>query len=342
MNNFRRYSALKGFLWTAAKRLGRMTPPIRRLVDERDEALAQLARVAAYPPGTPYSPIPDLRLVRGEEDRIFGRSARPRQAIPGIDLNQAGQLELLERFAREYYAEAPFPATHDPRWRYYYENPMFGYADAIFLYCMLRYSRPRRLIEVGSGFSSAAALDTNQAFLSGEMACTFIDPDTSRVESLLSAEDRERITLCRCRVQDVDTSVFAQLSAGDVLFVDSSHVSKVGSDVNFLLFEVLPLLAPGVYVHFHDICYPFEYPKEWIYSGIAWNEAYAVHAFLQYNQAFQIRVWNQFLGLLVPELLAEKMPLCLKNIGGSLWLQKVSSTPATARVLSPGNGHEVS
>lgn len=116
---------------------------------------------------------------------------------------------------------------------------------------------------------------------------------------------------------------FDILKENDILFVDSTHVSKVGSDVNYLLFEILPRLNKGVYIHFHDIFYPFEYPKEWIYDGKAWNEDYILRAFLQYNDSFKIFFFNTFLESFFREKFTLEMPLCLKNTGGSLWIKKI-------------------
>ena len=114
------------------------------------------------------------------------------------------------------------------------------------------------------------------------------------------------------------------LASGDILFIDSTHVSKAGSDVNHIFFKILPSLAEGVNIHLHDIFYPFEYPKEWIYEGRAWNENYVLHAFLQYNSAFKITFFSNFLARFHHRTFHEKMPLCMKNTGGSIWLQRVS------------------
>ena len=118
----------------------------------------------------------------------------------------------------------------------------------------------------------------------------------------------------------MDLSVFDALSANDILFVDSTHVSKTGSDVNHLFFEILPRLASGVLVHLHDIFFPFEYPQDWVLGGRSWNEIYMLRAFLQYNNAFRIVFMNTFLEHFHESRFADRMPLCLKNRGGSIWL----------------------
>jgi hypothetical protein len=120
------------------------------------------------------------------------------------------------------------------------------------------------------------------------------------------------------------------LETDDILFIDSSHVTKVGSDVNQILFNVLPALRPGVLVHIHDIFWPFEYPAVWYAEGRAWNEIYLVRAFLEYNSAFEIVLFLSYLERRRPELITALMPLARRraagspNLGGSsLWLRKL-------------------
>ena len=107
-----------------------------------------------------------------------------------------------------------------------------------------------------------------------------------------------------------------------MLFIDSTHVAKVGSDVTTLFFDVLPTLKPGVLVHIHDVLWPFEYPRSWYLQGRSWNEAYLLRAFLQYNEEFEILLFNSFLGTHYAGDVAEILPLCAKNPGGSLWLRR--------------------
>jgi hypothetical protein len=187
---------------------------------------------------------------------------------------------------------------------------------------MLRHIKPRRLIEIGSGYSSFVTLDTDQYFLGGTLAATFIEPYPERLLSRISNADRARMTVIPKRLQDVDLELFKSLSAGDILFVDSTHVSKIDSDVNRIFFEVLPALAPGVVIHFHDVFYPFEYPKEWIYEGRAWSELYMLRTFLQYNNCFKVLLMNTLMTRFHRQFFEQNMPLCLKNTGGSIWLQK--------------------
>lgn len=167
-------------------------------------------------------------------------------------------------------------------------------------------------------------LDTNDQFFAGGINLTFIDPQLDTLVSQFEPQGPGTATLLRRRVQDIPIESFDQLEANDILFIDSSHVSKTGSDVNYYLFEIMPRLKPGVLIHIHDILYPFEYLEEWIIGDKrSWNEAYIVKAFLQYNESFEILYWNNFVFHRFTNDLARLMPRCMENEGGSLWLRRV-------------------
>lgn len=274
--------------------------------------------IEGWPAGHFYSPIPSLRDIRRREDMLFG--ALP-NSIPGVDLREAEQIKLFDALC-VYYPEQPFSDTKTAHRRFYFDNPNFSYGEAIILYCMMRRLRPKKIIEVGCGYSSCAILDTNELFFGNRIACTFIEPYPDLLLSLVKPEDLDRVQVLRTPLQDAPLDAFSTLSSGDILVIDSTHVSKIGSDVNRLLFEILPSLTEGVYIHIHDICYPFEYPKAWIYQGRSWNEAYLLRAFLQFNRAFEIVFFNSYFGLMHKEALKAGMPLCGKNAGSSLWLRK--------------------
>src|SRR5262249_2642609 len=204
----------------------------------------------------------------------------------------------------------------------------------IVLYCMIRHVRPRRIVEIGSGYSSCAMLDVNELFFDNSINCTFIDPYPQLLRDLIKESDQERVRILGEKVQEVDIDIFCELTAPDILFIDSSHVVKTGSDVNYIIFKVLPLLQEGVHIHVHDIFYPFEYPPEWVYEGRAWNEAYLLRAFMQYNGAFEIEFFNSFLIDKHREIFETTMPLCLKGIGANLWLRKTKHDPALDRAYA--------
>jgi predicted O-methyltransferase YrrM len=292
---------------------------IERLKTELEESQLELECYRTWvPPGHVLSPIPSLEQVRLREAEIY---AVPRH-MPGLDLNEAGQLRLFDELLA-FYPEQPFPATQIEGRRYWFENPAYSYSDAILLYCMIRHLQPRRIIEIGAGYSSAAMLDTNELFFENSIACTFIEPEPDLFRSLLKQGDAERITLLKMNLQEVPSHLFAGLEANDILFIDSSHVSKIDSDVNHIFFRILPALSSGVYIHLHDIFYPFEYPLDWVHEGRAWNEAYLLRAFLQYNDQFQIQLFNTFIDWFHKEKYFRDMQLVQKNTGGSIWLRKM-------------------
>ncbi len=292
---------------------------IERLQTELEECQGELERYRTWaPPGDVLSPIPSRAQVKLREKEIY---AVPRE-MPGLDLNEEVQLHLFDKLC-EFYKEQPFGAQQTAGRRYWFENPAYSYSDAILLYCMMRHLRPRRIIEVGAGYSSAALLDTNELFFENSIDCTFIEPQPQLLHSLLKAEDEERITLFKKPLQEVASEVFAGLQANDILLIDSSHVAKTDSDVNHIFFRILPLLESGVFIHFHDIFYPFEYPLDWVYEGRAWNEAYLLRAFLQYNRQFEIQLFNTFIDWFHKEKYFSAMPLVQKNTGGCIWIKKL-------------------
>ena len=297
------------------KTLFKRLPPIAALIAERD-ALIKAHGIA--PPGHFYSPVVSLVEATNDSAKIFGKTPRE---FPGIEMNETGQLILLEAFEK-LYTSINFPELKTDGKRYFYENPAYNYSDAIFLNCMMRTFRPNRIIEVGSGYSSCAMLDTNESFLESMVSLTFIEPYPQLLKSLIFSRDLDTIRIIPSRLQDVEIEVFQKLQVNDFLFIDSTHVSKTGSDVNYLLFEILPALNCGVHIHIHDIIYPFEYPKEWVLGGRSWNEVYALRAFLQFNSRFEIEIMNTYLEHFHPVRFSKNMPLCLKDLGGSIWLLK--------------------
>ena len=272
-----------------------------------------------YPHGHYHSPIPSKEEILKKEHQIF--KIRKKE-INGIELNEKEQFALLEEI-KKYYNEIPFEDYENNKTRYYFDNSWYSYSDAIFLYSIMRHFQPNKIIEVGSGFSSAAILDINELFLKNKTKCYFIEPCPQRLLSLLNENDKKNHKIISCCIQNVKLEFFKQLKENDILFIDTSHVSKTGSDVNYLLFDVLPNLNSGVLIHFHDIFYPFEYPKKWVLEGRAWNECYILRAFLEYNSKFKIIFFNTFLEYYYEGWFRQNMPLCLKNKGGSIWLRTV-------------------
>lgn len=288
---------------------------IKHFVSLQDGAIKLNPFIKFVPPGHFYSPIPDINNIKLNSKRIFDTCPKK---IEGINLNVQKQLELIKQFII-YYKDMPFKAKQTGNLRYYFENDTYTYTDAIFLYSMIRILKPKRIIEVGSGFSTCVTLDTNELFFNNSISLTCIEPYPQLLRSLIKETDNLKIL--KKELQEVDLGVFSELTANDILFIDSTHVSKIDSDVNRIIFKILPALSNGVYIHFHDIFYPFEYLREWVYEGRAWNEAYLLRAFLQYNDSFDIQIFSDYLAKFHIEIFDE-MPLCKNNFGGDIWITK--------------------
>ena len=266
-----------------------------------------------------YSPLPDLAEVARDRERVFSDD---RTDLPGIDLGLDRQAALLSELARDF-DSFDWPAEARPDRRFRVDNGSICLPDALVLRGMLRRYRPGRVIEVGSGHSSALMLDVAEREMDRSPAFTFIDPYPQRLRSVLRADDGGRCEVIEKRVQDVGVGLFDTLGRGDVLFIDSSHVSRAGSDVNFLFFEVLPRLAEGVVVHVHDIGWPFEYQESWVMEGRAFNEAYLLRAFLQFNERFRVLLFLDQIRRQRGEWLRRAAPRMLEGIPGSVWLERV-------------------
>jgi predicted O-methyltransferase YrrM len=278
---------------------------IRRTVSTARAVQAVVARPPFVPPGHYYSPL--------TSDADARRSLDWNDA-PGVDLREASQLALADRLR---------PLLSQPLSgpRYVPANDMFGAADAAVFRAMLAHLRPARLLEVGSGYSTALALDEADASpgLSG-LEITCVEPFPERLLALLTAADADRVALLRQPVQEVALAAYEKLGPRDVLFIDSTHVLKAGSDVAWLFLHVLPRLAPGVIVHVHDVFWPFGYPPAWLRQRRDWTEAYLLHAFLIGNAAWEILLFPSWLWRCHPELVPEHLA---GGEPGSIWLRKL-------------------
>lgn len=294
---------------------------VQDIVKKGSRKISKLSHLNSYkfhvPPGHYYSPLVSDEFLKKYEHRIFENRSKN---IPGVDLNEEKQLALLKEFL-PYYQELPFGEEKQAHLRYALRNEYFDYSDGFFLHAMIRHFKPKRIVEVGSGFSSAMMLDTNELFFDNQIDLTFIEPYPERLKA--NIKPGEDIRLLEQNVQDVGASVFTQLEENDILFIDTSHVVKTGSEINHLIFNVLPILKKGVKIHIHDIFFPFEYPREWVIDQKrGWNETYLIRAFLMYNKAFKIISFTSFLEIHYRDLLQEHFPLTLKQESKSLWLSK--------------------
>ena len=279
---------------------------------------ANFSKNSFYPAGHYYSTIVSVEAIKSREKTIWKNVGV--DGIKGIDLNVAGQIDLAKSLSA-YYGELPFSKEKNGNLRYQFENNFYSYTDGIVLYSMMRHFKPKRIIEVGSGHSSALMMDVNELFFGNTIRLNFIEPYPERLFSLMSERDKKDSTVLESKVQEIDLKFFENLEKGDILLIDSSHVSKCDSDVNYILFEILPALKSGVLIHFHDVFYPFEYPKEWVLNGWNLNEDYFLKAFLMHNNQFQIRFFSNYLHLHHKEVF-QAMPLTYLNTGGNFWIEK--------------------
>jgi hypothetical protein len=259
------------------------------------------------------SPIPKVSEL---SDKLWDR-----QYNNGINWNEREGLELLDKFA-DYsaeYIELIESGKFNP------SKGAFVNHDPVVYYCLIRHFKPKKIIEVGLGGSTRlASLARSKNY--GQIAhITGVDP-------YYKSTDLQEIIdeIIPRLVQEIPVSEFKKLGKNDILFIDSSHVSKVGSDVNYLFLEVLPILNDGVIVHVHDIYLPDEMPRDWIKSkAIFWNEQYLLHAFLIFNSKFKILLSNHYMGHFHPEALL-KIYNHRPVGGGSFWMQKRGKAPTDA------------
>ncbi|MDP0490552.1 MAG: class I SAM-dependent methyltransferase [Verrucomicrobiota bacterium JB023] len=279
----------------------------------------QVKAQGLYEAGHYYSPIPSEDEINTEVSDVLSASLES-----DINLRADEQVALVQDFA-QFHDEIPFrDEKGEGEGRYYYNQPWFCHSDAIMLYCMIRKFQFKKIVEVGSGFSSAVMLDTTERFGPKDCEFTFVEPYPDRLNDLVDVEKQANVTLVQDFVQKVDLEIFKSLDEGDLLFIDSSHVVKYQSDLHYLMFVVLPLLKKGVIVHFHDVFYPFEYPEDWLKEGRFWNECYLLRAFLTGNSNWEIVLFNHYMNEVHGEVVEKSVPLCRKNYGGSFYLRKLA------------------
>lgn len=268
-----------------------------------------------------YEPIPDTRSL---SDNLWTNPS----ALVGLQMNEEGQRRLLEVFSSSYRSEyegLPKDRTPTP-YRYYVDNCGFGSVDGELLYCMIRHFKPRRIIEIGSGNStylSAQAILKNAEDKNGyECELTAIEPYPSPV---LKKGFPGLTRLVQKRIQDVPFSEFEKLGENDILFIDSSHVLKIGGDVQYEYLEILPRLRKGVLVHSHDIYLPSDYPREWVLKNhIFWTEQYLLQAFMAFNDSFEVVLAAGYVHKRHPEWLESAFSSYTRDTRwpGSFWMRR--------------------
>ena len=246
--------------------------------------------------------------------------AEPNEMV-GVDLNEAGQLLLLDKF--NYQDELiKLPRHEQKRSLDFHHNDSFGPADAEMLYNMVRHFKPNRVIEIGSGYSTRMmklALDKNRAEGTDSTHICIEPYEMPWLESLGVDE------VVREKVENLSIGFFDTLEQNDILFIDSSHVIRPGGDVLYEFLNIIPKLRRGVIVHVHDVFLPYEYPRQWIVEKRRfWNEQYLLHAFLAFNSFVEVLAAVHWLDKNHPDKVSKACPVYgeQRRGSGSFWFRK--------------------
>lgn len=271
-----------------------------------------------------YEPIPDTRDIK---KTLWNKAA----VLVGMKMYEERQLKLLEETQSKYrYEYDRIPANRTSRAKgheYYTNNSAFEAVDGEILYSFIRKFKPDQIIEIGSGYST---------YLSAKAICENMKDTPPRVCRLTAIEPFPREALQRGfpglsalitkKVQEVPLRIFETLKENDILFIDSSHVMKIGSDVQYIIFEILPRVGKGVLIHFHDIFLPSEYPMNWIMNEHRfWNEQYVLRAFMTFNDKYEVLWSGSFMHINHPDKLERAFSSYVrtKHWPGSFWIKRV-------------------
>lgn len=264
-----------------------------------------------------YEPLFNVKNLR--------HSLRDIRNLPGFDMNKDKQIALLESFDySEELRQLPveFPGKEGV---FYFNNPSFGTGDSEILYSIVRKFKPKKIIEIGSGFSTLMTKEAIQKNRmeseEGQYECEYICIEPYENPWL----ENIGVTLIRKKLEDVEAEIFEQLEAGDILFIDSSHIIRPQGDVLTEYLEILPLIKSGVLVHIHDIFTPRDYLDEWLYDQVRfWNEQYLLEAFLTCNDKYRVLLAVNYMSHENYELISKRCPMLdEKREPGSFWIQKL-------------------
>lgn len=269
-----------------------------------------------------YSEVPDL-------DSLPASIWSSRSELAGVPFDIDAGLRFVERELAEFVGEFSPPATStgNPR-DFYLENSLYEALDAETLYAMVRRFRPRRVLELGSGMSTLVIADAlrHDGIIDGRRHDVYDPYPRDDLGGVLE----QLANLYSIPATEVPLERFTTLQAGDILFVDTTHTVKIGGDVNRVILDVLPRLAPGVLVHFHDIFLPGEYPIEFFTElGFSWAEQYLLQAFLAFNQRFEVLFGAAALMRDRPEAITRLVPSAARAVRPSaFWIRRLDLSSA--------------
>jgi hypothetical protein len=262
-----------------------------------------------------YSPIPDLKKI---PDSTWARESE----LAGIHFDLGQQLGYLEGL-RDYLAEfRPAEHTSGDSDAYFLENGSYGRVDADVLYATVRAAKPSRIVELGSGYTT---LVVAQACLENEREGAAVEYVAFDPYPGVARRDLPGLTeLARVPAEELSAERLGALGENDLLIVDTTHTVKMGGDVNHVVLDILPSLGRGVFVHFHDIFLPWEYPRKWAEDyGLYWSEQYLLQAFLSLNEQFEILCALYALARRRPDNLRELIPSWRDGaVPGAFWIRR--------------------
>ncbi|NJK33742.1 MAG: class I SAM-dependent methyltransferase [Oscillatoriales cyanobacterium SM2_2_1] len=239
-----------------------------------------------------YEPFPEPELLRSEvilqrrESRAVSWDLPAQKELLSVLTSYGNEVELISQ-----------------QKQFDFHNDLYYELDAAIYYALIRHLQPKKIIEIGSGFSSQMAVLAIAQNQQGEIACIEPYPQTWLTEL------GNRITLRSQKLSEVPPEIFQQLQQNDILFIDSTHTVRFQSDVCKELLEIMPLLNPGVWIHWHDVFFPYDYPTRWLIEERRnWSEQYMLEAFLAFNNHFAVRLANHWSSLEFPELCAALWP----------------------------------
>ncbi len=293
----------------------------------RDKTFFDLWQEAGYhvTPVHFYEPIPD---TRGLPSALWENPSE----MAGVRFEDEIHLGLLHAFRsafqHEYNSLRLDPSTNPLE--FFLNNGFISPGDAEILYCMVRHFRPKRIIEIGSGYSTLLMLQalrfnqTERPEIVPRLTC--LDPYPRPFIRGIQDSAPDVVRFIAVPMESVGWDTFEELEENDILFIDSSHVVRIGSDVVRNILEVIPRLKPGVLVHLHDIFLPEEYPEIWVKQMKRfWCEQYLLQAFLAFNKEFRILWPGAYMRLHFPHETEEAIPnfRANRNWMGSFWIQRV-------------------
>lgn len=270
-----------------------------------------------------YDPIPDTRELRRNLNLWYKEGT-----FSGVDFNIKEQLQLLNKLKNYKIEYDMLPSNEELDEKGFGEG--YNDIDSCILHAMIRFLKPNIIIEIGSGISTyfsvnALSLNKERDKVDSKIIC--IEPYPRR--PLKKIRGNCEIQIIPKPVQEIEIDFFNILDKDDILFIDSSHIVKIGSDVNYLYLEVLPNLKKGVVIHIHDIPfpYPISNPEDFIFKKhLFLTEPALVHAFLMYNSVFKIILCSSYLHHKKRDALLSAFTNydLLKHWPSSLWLRKIA------------------